>query len=75
MTDIVPAIMEKHPNFALGKSIRIQQDGAPAHGAIGNDPAIFASAMDAIGVGDQIKLITQPAQSPDLNVCDLGFFN
>ena len=23
----------------------------------------------------QIKLITQPAQSPDLNICDLSFFN
>ena len=23
---------------------------------------------------DSIKLYTQPAQSPDLNVCDLGFF-
>ena len=75
MDKIVPAIMAKHPFFALGKTIRIQQDGAPAHGAIGKDPRVFAKAMAELGVGEQIKLITQPAQSPDLNVCDLGFFS
>ena len=72
---IIPAIMCKLSLFASGKTIRIQQDRAPAHGALGKNPTIFANAMQRVGVGEQIKLITQPAQSPDLNVCDLGFFS
>jgi len=28
-----------------------------------------------MGLEDKIKLVTQPANSPDLNVNDLGFFN
>ena len=50
MDKIVPAIMVKHPFFALGKTIRVQRDGAPAHGAIGRDPKIFAEAMAELGV-------------------------
>jgi hypothetical protein len=72
---VVPAVMAKHPNYELGKTITIQQDGAPAHGALGSNPAVFIAAMNELDLGDSIKLKTQPAQSPDTNVCDLGFFS
>jgi hypothetical protein len=74
MDYVVPAILEKHPNIKLGKSVRIQQDGAPSHGVLARRPDVFTSAMEDMGIGDQIKLVTQPAQSPDLNVNDLGYF-
>jgi hypothetical protein len=74
MDFVVPAILEKHPNCAAGKSVTIQQDGAPSHGVLARNPAVFERAMVALGLGELIKLITQPAQSPDTNVCDLGFF-
>ena len=41
---------------------------------VANSTAIFDEAMKEMGVSNQLKLITQPAQSPDLNVSDLGIF-
>jgi len=31
--------------------------------------------MEAIGLTDRIKRVAQPANSPDVNINDLGFFN
>jgi len=49
----------------------VQQDGASPHTGKGN-PEILNSA--GMGHGWLVELVTQPAQSPDLNVNDLGFF-
>ena len=48
----------------------IQQDGAPAH-MLQNDEE-FAAAANQQRLN--VKLYTQPANSPDLNVLDLGLF-
>lgn len=52
-------------------TIWIQQDNASSH--FRNDDAVFANAVEVTGL--DIKLYFQPANSPDLNVLDLGFFN
>ncbi|CAN0403648.1 unnamed protein product, partial [Laminaria digitata] len=48
-----------------------QQDGATPHTGKDN-PEILNSA--GMGRGWLVELKTQPSQSPDLNVNDLGFF-
>ena len=53
------------------KRVVVQQDGASPHTGK-NDPEIRNSA--GMGRGWMVELVTQPAQSPDLNVNDLGFF-
>ncbi|CAM9363527.1 unnamed protein product [Discosporangium mesarthrocarpum] len=59
--EIIPAIKARIPR-PLGHTIFVQQDGAKPHTGKG----------DAIG---DIILETQPTNSPDLNVNDLGFFH
>ena len=54
----------------MHSEIVIQQDGARCH--IADDNAEFANAA-AVG-GWKIRMLTQPARSPDVNVLDLGFF-
>ena len=76
---VIPAIATKWPrhewNDAANRpTIYIQQDGATSH-INPWDPAIEAKLQE-LGVGhDRIKLVTQPPNSPDLNLNDLGFFN
>jgi hypothetical protein len=65
---VVPAIKQKWPD--RNRSITIQQDGASAH--ISDDDFEFKSHAQT-GLWN-IKLLTQPAKSPDLNVLDLSFF-
>jgi len=55
----------------LKKIIWIQQDNASAHVPV--DDEEFAAAVAQTGL--DIRLINQPANSPDLNVLDLGFLN
>ena len=65
---VLPAIKLKWPE--RGREITIQQDGASSHIAE-NDPAFVEAAM----AGNwQIRLLTQPAQSPDTNTLDLCYF-
>ena len=54
-----------------GHPVIVQQDGAPPH--TGHDNVEF---FNNEGQKDSwnITVVTQPAQSPDLNVNDLGFF-
>ena len=54
-----------------GKRFVFKQDGARPH--TGNNTV---ADMEAAGTGDRwtVKFVTQPAQSPDFNVNDLGFF-
>ena len=66
---VLPAIRQKWPENAC-KDIWIQQDNARPHIAVDDAEFIAASNMD----GFNMRLVCQPAQSPDLNVLDLGFF-
>ncbi|KAF0742544.1 hypothetical protein Ae201684_002635 [Aphanomyces euteiches] len=52
-------------------TIFIQQDNARPHVSV--DDAMFAARAKELDLN--VRLINQPAQSPDLNVLDLGFFN
>lgn len=67
---LIPAIKAKWPSWAT-KCIFIQQDNARPH-ISPNDPAFLAVANSD---GFNIQLTYQPAQSPELNCLDLGFFN
>ncbi|CAN0456032.1 unnamed protein product [Discosporangium mesarthrocarpum] len=65
---VIPAIKARMPR-PPGHMIFVQQDGAKPHTGGGVMEAIQAKARDSI------ILETQPANSPDLNVNDLGFFH
>lgn len=67
---VFPAIRAKM-GHAPGKCIRVQQDGARPHTAGG-----LVGRLEAAGSinGFTISIETQPAQSPDLNLCDLSIF-
>lgn len=69
MDKLLPAIKEKWPPGGP-KVIKIQQDGARAH-IKEDDIEFYERAME---MDVEVELYTQPANSPDLNVLDLGFF-
>jgi hypothetical protein len=68
---VMPALKQKMP-WMKKHTIFVQQDGAPPHTARGNTERI-ESACNVNGWTISIK--TQPAQSPDMNLCDLSFFH
>jgi hypothetical protein len=68
---VLPAIKEKWPRDELEHPIFIQQDNARTHISHDDDEFLKAASQD----GFNIRLISQPANSPDLNVLDLGFFS
>ena len=74
---VVPAIIDKWPTADWNNddySITIQQDGAPTH--INPNDIEWLETLDELGLPhDKLKLYTQPANFPDLNLNDLGFFN
>ncbi|DAZ97619.1 TPA: hypothetical protein N0F65_002238 [Lagenidium giganteum] len=67
---IIPAIKEKWPIGEKNRPIFIQQDNAPARVLV-HDPEIHEAGRED---GWNISLKAQPAQGPDLNILDLGFF-
>ncbi|KAF0707190.1 hypothetical protein AaE_013731 [Aphanomyces astaci] len=67
---VIPAVRSKWPSSKKNQ-IWIQQDNAKPHVSV-NDPAVVAAGRQG---GWTISLCSQPAQSPDLNVLDLGYFN
>jgi hypothetical protein len=68
---ILPTIKAKMP-WLKETGIEIQHDGAPGHNGKGNRVRLSAAAQ----LGDwNINIITQPAQSPDLNKLDLCLFH
>ena len=67
---VLPAIRAKWPHEDVNKPIYIQQDNAPSHLEL-NDP-LFCQAAQKNGF--DIRLVCQPANSPDFNILDLGFF-
>ena len=71
ITKLIPAIMEKWPiSDRDSRKIFIQQDGAKNH--IHEDDKLFNDALEENGVN--AELYTQSANSPDVNLLDLGFF-
>jgi hypothetical protein len=66
---LIPALLLKWPRGG-NRKIRIQQDGAKAH--IADDDEWFAESLAEVGLN--AELYTQPANSPDTNILDLGFF-
>ncbi|GMF16485.1 unnamed protein product [Phytophthora fragariaefolia] len=65
---VVPAIKARWPNAS--EAVVIQQDNAPAH-TKPDDPQFNDAAACC---GRHVELRFQPANSPDLNVLDLGLF-
>lgn len=61
---VIPALVAKWPRNI--KNITLQHDNAPAHSPAG----LFWA-----GHGLVVTIECQPAQSPDLNVLDLGYFS
>ncbi len=67
----MPKIKEKMP-WLKRKEVIIQQDGAPPHTGKGNLQVLNEAGKQGPW---SIKLVTQPTQSPDLNINNLGFFS
>jgi len=77
LNEVVPAIQSLFPTCELSQydTIYIQQDGAPSHIPTKNEDDMWFEEMKSLGLKERIKLVTQPPNSRDLNVNDLGFFN
>jgi hypothetical protein len=78
---LIPAIQAKWPIGEWNNpdfKIRIQQDGAGGH-APPDDKYIAKFIKDLEEIGNftpgKISFYSQPSQSPDLNILDLGLFN
>ena len=63
-------IIEKWPRDQLSRKIFVQQDGAKDH--ISENDMIFKEGLMEKGING--KLYAQAANSPDVNLLDLGFF-
>ncbi|XP_021741923.1 uncharacterized protein LOC110708123 [Chenopodium quinoa] len=70
LENVIPGIKDKWPSH-LSKDIWIQWDNARPY-QIPRDEEFNAACQSD---GFNIQFIYQPAQSPDLNVLDLGLFN
>ncbi len=68
---VIPAIRKKLPHMKE-EGIIVQHDGAPSHTGKGNVANLNEAGLQR---GWNITFEVQPAQSPDLNKCDLCFFN
>jgi hypothetical protein len=70
---VLPDIKKR--KMPINNNIIVQQDGAKAHLPV--DDSVFKAKVEQLYHGNEnaVKLYTQPAQSPDLNVNDLGFFS
>ncbi|KAI3940898.1 hypothetical protein MKW98_008270, partial [Papaver atlanticum] len=69
INELLLAIVEKWP-FTTYKTVIVQQDNARPH--VHENDEKFMQAVRSHGV--DIRLLSQPPNSPDLNVLDLGFF-
>ena len=72
---VLPGIIEKWPvEDRKERVVRIQQDGAKSH--ISDDDPEFLEFLKDLKNDGQLdaSLYTQSPNSPDTNICDLGFF-
>jgi hypothetical protein len=53
--------------------IKVQQDGAGGH--ISHMDEYLNDTIEELGLQGKVEFYTQPANSPDLNILDLGLFN
>ena len=67
---VFPAVVKAFKDTKIKKVI-VQQDGASPH--TGQDTVAKLNAIGA-KLSPKIVVITQPAQSPDMNINDLAFF-
>ena len=81
---VVPAVMENmwwHHRDAgtpeAGKVVWVQQDGASPHTAAQTQRSLqyYSSTAFFNRTGFRLKFVTQPARSPDLNICDLTYWH
>ena len=70
INQVLPAIRAKWPREVVGNPIFIQQDNAPSHLKL-DDPLFCEHAKRD---GFDIRLISQPPNSPDFNFWTWGFF-
>ena len=71
ISKLLPAIVEKWPWMDwLSRKIWIQQDGAKSHICADDDE--FKEALNDQDIN--VELYTQAANSPDVNLLDLGVF-
>ena len=70
INQVLPAIRAKWPREDVGNPIFIQQDNTPSHLKL-DDPLFCEHAKRD---GFDIRLISQPPNSPDFNILDFGFF-
>ncbi|OWZ23191.1 Mar9 Transposase [Phytophthora megakarya] len=70
LTAVIPAIKTKWPARHRGRNILIQQDNAKLHDSSHGPDDAAAGTAD----GWNICMFPQPANLPDGNVLDLGFF-
>ena len=68
---VIPVIHERWPVEDRGKTIFIQQDNARTHVQCGDKEFKDAACKN----GFDIRLMCQPANSPDLNILDLRYFS
>jgi len=74
INDVVLATLNEFCQSKHNKhTITIQQDEVPTH--INPRDHERMQCLTDMGLEDEIKFVTQPANSPDLNVNNLGFFN
>lgn len=73
---LVPAIRQKWPAEDRRCVVRLQQDNATPHGKMSSDPWIKEWEELCMNAQARVKIqiVEQPANSPDTNVDDLGFF-
>ena len=69
--NVFPAIRQKMPVKSKWKTLFVQEVNAKPHPGVNDVDVICAGARDRW----DIKLKSQPPNSPDHNVLDLGFFN
>jgi len=70
ISKLLEAICIRWPREHAYETIWIQQDNAPSH--VRADDLEFAAAVAQTGL--DIRIMNQPANSPDMNCLDLGFF-
>ena len=68
---LLDSVKRKMP-WLKGEDVTVQHDGATPHTGKGNEENLKQAGIKD---GWKIKFISQPSQSPDVNILDLGFFN
>lgn len=71
LEEVIPAIKASWPASGRRERVRAQHDNAPSHN-INDDPDIV---RECTRDGWDIQFVSQPANTPDLNILGLGFFN